>query len=372
MIDRRRHAIVITCAVMAGLGNCASGAEKDIFSTKALTELLERVNRYTFTHPYKHKKTGYNDRTWIRATYYTGVMACYEAVKDPKYMQQALDWSNKHEWKEGTDWSLANKLTCGQTYLHLYFLNKDPSMIAPLEKWVNSGEPGTPTSPNIWYLEAGRMWADSLYTVPPTLAMLAKATENKQYLEYMHEMYWTVTALLYDESYGLFYRDKRFLDAKSRNGKKVFWSRGNGWVIAGLTRLLRYLPKDDPHYGRYLRLYKQMAQSIAKAQGPDGLWRTNLTDYDEYPNPESSGSSFFCYALAWGVRHGHLERSKYWPVIAKAWKGLAGCVHDSGKLGWVQRVGAQPEETTFASTHEYGVGAFLLAGSELIKMNKEK
>ncbi len=364
--------LVMMCSLYF-LNSSTFSKEDNSSRVESVIQLLKKVNQYTLTHPYIHRNTNKiveSDRTWIRATYYTGVMALYEATGDPDILEQAMKWAKKHEWKEGTDWSLANRLTCGQTYLQLYFLKKDPAMIAPLIEWVDSGKPGSPSSPDIWYLEGGRMWCDSLYTAPPALAMLAKATGNKKYRTYMHEMYADVKDLLYDEEYGLFYRDKRYIDAVSKNGKKVFWSRGNGWVIAGLPRILRYLPEDNPHYPQYVDLYRTMAKAIAHRQGEDGLWRTNLTDPEEYPNPESSGSAFFCYALTWGINHEMLNREHYQPIALKAWKGLTDCVHESGKLGWVQKVGHKPEETNFDSTHEYGVGAFLLAGSEIIESMK--
>lgn len=212
------------------------------------------------------------------------------------------------------------------------------------------------------------MWCDSLFTAPPTLVMLAEATGEKRYLDYMNRMYWDVYERLFDQEAGLFYRDERFIGQRSAAGKKVLWSRGNGWVFAGLARILTYLPEEDPNYFRFVDLYRKMAKSILRAQGKDGLWRSNLADSEDYPNPESSSSAFFCYALAWGINQGLLPSTLYRSSVLRAWSGLVGCVHESGRLGWVQRVGASPEATTYDSTQEYGTGAFLLAGSEMIKL----
>ncbi|UCD28162.1 MAG: glycoside hydrolase family 88 protein [Planctomycetota bacterium] len=339
--------------------------DSDIFSPEKIIAIMKKVNNYTFSHPYQE-----HDRNWIRATYYTGVMALYKTSQDPKVLEQAMRWSTKHNWLEGGKDSPPNKLTCGQTYLELYFIKQDPSMIAPLGAWVDSGKVGSPSSTKLWYKERGRRYADSLYVAPPTLAMLGKATGRNRYYEYMNNMYWDVVDHLFDKEFGLFYRDKRFIKAKNRNGKKIFWSRGNGWVIAGIPRVLQYLPEDDPYYKRYVSLLKTMAVSIAKAQGEGGLWRTNLADADEFPGPETSGSAFFCYAMAWGINNGHLEHKKFLPVVRKAWQGLVSAVHKSGKLGWVQRVAAGPSAAAPGQTHEYAVGAFLLAGSEMAKLAK--
>ena len=45
-------------------------------------------------------------------------------------------------------------------------------------------------------------------------------------------------------------------------------------------------------------------------------------------------------------------------------------VHADGKLGYIQPVGAAPRAAGFDATDVYGVGACLLAGSELYKSVK--
>jgi rhamnogalacturonyl hydrolase YesR len=345
-------------AVLEPVGDNVSSRRKTI-------SIMNRVNLYQLQHPWKE-----SDRNWIRATYYTGVMAFYHATKDARLLEQAVGWAQRHKWQPGNERAGSNILTCGQTYLQIYFLKKDPAMIEPLIEWVNCGKPNAPSGQPVWYLEAGRRYADSLYVGPPALAMLSRTTGDEKYLKYMHAMYKDVADLLFDKEHGLFYRDKRFIDAQSRNGRKVFWSRGNGWVIAGIPRILEYLPKDDPHYAKYVNLLRTMAASIAGVQGTDGLWRTNLGDPDEYPGPETSGTAFFTYAMAWGINHGILKKDKYLPVVRKAWTGLVDSVHADGKLGWVQPVGDRPRVVESHMTHEYAVGAFLLAGSEILKLQQ--
>lgn len=345
-------------------------------SVTEIEEVMHRVNAYQLAHPYRDRHTGdvvESDRSWIRATYYTGVTAFYLTTKDPDIGRQVWAWARKHRWQVGEEtYSMANRLTCGQTYLQLFFEKPQQYMIQSLQDWVDSGRPGSPSSPEIWYFEGGRMWCDSLFTAPPTLVMLAKATGERRYLGFMNQMFWDVHSNLFDQEAGLFYRDDRFIGKRTERGRKILWSRGNGWVIAGLARILTYLPEEEERYQQFQQLYLRMAKSVKPVQGKDGLWRSNLADPEEYPNPESSGSAFFCYALAWGINHGVLHNSEYLSVVIKAWNGLLACVHESGKLGWVQRVGANPEATTADSTHEYGTGAFLLAGSEMIKLVRSR
>jgi rhamnogalacturonyl hydrolase YesR len=362
------RSMLLIAAVAVGLVSGRAYAEEaasgaDPYSPGALAAVMHRVNDYQKTHPWKP-----SDRNWIRGTYYTGVTAFYRATGDEKILAQAMAWANEHQWQPGNERSGGNILTCGQTYCELYFLKKDPAMIRPLIDWVNSGKPNTPTGDKVWYLEGGRRYADSLYVGPPTLAMLAKATGDKKYLDYMHAFYWDVADEIFDREAGLFYRDKRFIGQTTERGKKIFWSRGNGWVLAGLPRILTYLPPDDPQRGRYPDLFKTMAAAVAKVQGEDGLWRANLADPEQAPGPETSGSAFFAYALAWGIGEGLLDKETYLPVVKKAWKGLLGCVREDGRLGFVQPVGDQPAPAAADSTHEYATGAFLLAGSEMLRL----
>ncbi|MGH7991704.1 MAG: glycoside hydrolase family 88 protein, partial [Limisphaerales bacterium] len=144
--------------------------------------------------------------------------------------------------------------------------------------------------------------------------------------------------------------------------------RGNGWVMAGIVRILQYLPMNHPDRPRFEKLFKDMAEKILTCQQPDGLWRASLLDPKNYPAKETSGSGFFTYALAWGVNQGLLDRAKFEPAIQKAWMALVGCVDADGKLTNVQPVGADPKNFAADSTEPYGVGAFLLAGSEIYRM----
>lgn len=322
--------------------------------------LMRKVNAWQLAHPWTKL-----DPNWIRGTYYTGVMALHRTTSDPAVLQQALDWAAQCSWAEGTEREHANKMTCGQTYLELYAIRKEPSMIAKMRQYMDREIEQALPAAKIWY------YCDTLYVAPPALAMMSEATGHPAYRDYMARMYWDVVEELYDKQDHLFYRDKRFIPMRSPSGKKIFWSRGNGWVLAGLPRILEHLPKEDPQYAKFTAMFKELSAAVAKAQGTDGLWRANLADADHVPNPESSGSAFFCYALAWGINQGALDRQTYLPVVQKAWHGLTQCINEDGRLGFVQPVGDQPKEAKADQAHEYATGAFLLAGSEMVKLVKE-
>ncbi len=180
----------------------------------------------------------------------------------------------------------------------------------------------------------------------------------------MDREWWITSNLLYDPQEHLYFRDATYLQKHEANGNKLFWSRGNGWVMAGLARVLEEMPEDYPTRQKYVEQFREMAFRVAALQGADGLWRPGLLDANAYSLPEVSGSAFFIYALAWGVNHGVVARASYMPVVQKGWAGLVSHIYADGRLGCIQPIGAAPGAFKESSSYVYGVGAFLLAGSE--------
>jgi rhamnogalacturonyl hydrolase YesR len=203
---------------------------------------------------------------------------------------------------------------------------------------------------------------------PPVLAKLSKVTGERKYLDFMDHEWWITSDLLYSPENSLFFRDKSYFDAHEANGNSVFWSRGNGWVFAGLARVLAEMPADYPSRPRYVAQFQQMAQKIASLQGADGLWRAGLLDEADYELPEISGSAFFTYGFAYGINSGILDGKIYRPVVRRAWKGLLAHIYQDGRLGSMQAVGAAPGAFTPTSSYVYGTGGFLLAGSEVYRL----
>jgi rhamnogalacturonyl hydrolase YesR len=247
-------------------------------------------------------------------------------------------------------------------YIELYLLHKDARMLAPMRERLDK-EISTPDDPGkqLWW------WCDALFMAPPVYADMAAATGDAKYLAYMDHQWTITTDLLYDREKHLYSRDATFLDKREKNGEKIFWSRGNGWVMGGIVRVLKQLPADSPLRPKYIALLKQMAAATAAVQGSDGLWRPGLLDPGSYPLPEVSGSAFITYALAYGVNEGILDRKTYSPIVHKAWAGLLAHIYADGRLGCIQPVGAAPGAFTETSSYVYGVGAYLLAGSEIYR-----
>jgi rhamnogalacturonyl hydrolase YesR len=203
---------------------------------------------------------------------------------------------------------------------------------------------------------------------PPVWARLALVTGDKRYLDAMDEKYWKTYDFLYDKEEKLFYRDSSYFDKRAQNGQKVFWSRGNGWVLAGLARILETMPGDYPTRNKYEALFVEMAGRIRGLQQADGLWRPSLLDPASYPTGESSGTAFYAYALAWGVNNNLIDAKTFSPAIKRAWLALNRCIQPDGRLGWAQPIGADPRLVKAEDTEVYAVGAFLLAGREVLAL----
>ncbi|MFZ0746511.1 MAG: glycoside hydrolase family 88 protein [Terracidiphilus sp.] len=304
---------------------------------------------------------------WTYAALYDGLLAASRTTGDRRYHDAVLKFAEQTGWKLGPRFAVADDEAVAQSYLELYFEHPEPERIAAIKAEGDKllERPDDPQK-DLWW------WCDALFMAPPALARLAKATGDTRYLDYMNREWWITSGHLYDPAAHLYSRDASYLDQHEKNGQKLFWSRGNGWVLAGLARVLPYMPDDYPSRSRYVAQFQQMAKEVASIQGEDGLWRSGLLDPADYPHPEVSGSAFFTFALAWGINTGLLDRKTYEPVVAKAWKGLLTHIYADGRLGSMQKIGGAPGEVSPGGSYVYGVGAFLLAGSEVDKLAKSR
>ncbi len=306
----------------------------------------------------------YFNNDWTFAALYDGFMAASATLGDPKYEQAMLDMGKKLQWQLAKRPEHADDVAVGQTYLELYLKHRDPQILPPLidrfaYQMALKDDPAKP----LWW------WCDALFMAPPTLARLYKVTGKREYLDFLDREWWITSKLLYDPEEHLYFRDSSYFEKREANGRKLFWSRGNGWVMGGIARVLDYMPKDYPTRSKYVEQFREMAAAAIKVQGEDGLWRSGLLDAQAYPLPEVSGSAFLTYALAWGVNQRILDRKTYEPVVKKAWAGLLARVYADGRLGCIQPVGAAPGQFKATSSYVYGVGAFLLAGSQVDRLH---
>ena len=336
----------------------------DIYSRKSVRAVMKKVYAWQAANPVEINAR--NENLWARAAFYAGVMSAYRSTGDREYLDGALRWAESRAWKLGERPRHADDHAAGQTYLELYMLKKEPLMIAHTRSIMDAMVADPRQGRADWW------WCDALFMAPPVLARLYAVTGDEKYLNYLNAMWWDTTDFLFDQEEGLYYRDANYKGKLNANGKKIFWARGNGWVMGGTVRVLQHLPRDHPQRARYVRLLRRMAASVSRVQGADGLWRPSLLDPLEAPVPETSGTGFFCYAIALGINQGYLERKTYLPVVRRAWRGLVANVRADGKLGWVQQIGMAPDTVTADDNQEYGSGALLLAASEMYKLKVKR
>ncbi|MGB6193008.1 MAG: glycoside hydrolase family 88 protein [Terracidiphilus sp.] len=328
----------------------------------AIRKAMKKVADWQLTYAESH----YNIQ-WTYAALYDGLLAASKTLQDSRYHDRVLKVAEDNHWELGPRFEHADDQAIGLTYLALYAEDSKPARIDPTRERMDKLilRPDDPKK-NLWW------WCDALYMAPPVLAQLSVATKDPRYLDFMDHQWWLTSGDLYDTTEHLYYRDDRFLTMREANGQKVFWSRGNGWVLAGLASVLDRMPQNYPSRAKYLEQYRQMAERIAGLQQADGLWRASLLDPASYPSPEISGSAFFTYAITWGINQGILDRAKYQPVVEKAWRAMLTHIYADGRLGAIQPIGGEPGKFKPSSSFVYGVGAFLLAGSELEKLSEKR
>jgi unsaturated rhamnogalacturonyl hydrolase len=318
----------------------------------------------------------YMDPSWTWGVLGTGFMAASRQLNDPRYSDAMKQMAEKNHWnlteedRVGRGWPDPDDQTIAQTYLELYFLDPTPEKIAIARKGLDGLLANPQPMPSSEQFQQLWWWCDSLFMSPGGLARMSAATHDLKYLQYADQHWWEVSDKMYSTKYHLYYRDKIYIGPLDAGGKPIFWSRGNGWVMGGYARILEYMPKDFPSRPRYLKQYRELAASLAALQDPsNGLWHSALLDPAGYPQPELSGSSLITYGMAWGVNHGILDRAKFTPVIAKAWRGMVNEIYADGRLGNIQQTDEAPQHYLPQSSYNFGVGGFLLAGEQVAKLS---
>lgn len=368
---------------LLALAFAATTTAQEIPSQRETLGTMRRVNDYfmkkysdpTAVMPYYSRKKTYESNIWTRGVYYEGLMALYSIYPENRYYDYAYDWAEFHKWgmrQDNTTTRNADNYCCSQTYIDLYNLTPEPKMltktIACMNMLVNTPQVDDWT------------WIDAIQMGMPVLVKLGKLKNDPRYCEKAWEMYaWarnTLAGGLYNQKEGLWWRDKDFVPPyKSPNGKNCYWSRGNGWVVAALVRVLQDLPANDPHRAVYAADLQAMCKAAKACQRKDGFWNVDLLDETDFGGKETTGTALFVYGMAWGINNGILDRKEYLPATVKAWKAMVNeAVHENGFLGYVQGTGKEPKDgqpvayDSMPDFEDYGTGCFLLAGSEVYKL----
>lgn len=315
---------------------------------------------------------------WTRGVYYEGLMALHEIFPRKEYYIYALDWANFHDWgfRSGNETRNADDYCAAQIYIDLYNLEPKPEKLkntrAAMQKFLH-----TPQNDD-WD------WIDAIQMGMPVFAKMGVLEQDERYFEKMYEMYMFTRNEhgengLYNEEDRLWWRDADFDPPYTEpNGKDSYWSRGNGWVIGALAKVLDIIPKDAPHREQYVEDLQAMAEALIEVQREDGFWNVSLHDETHFGGKELSGTALFVYGMAYGVNNGILDKEKYLPAITKGWDAMVEeGLHDNGFLGFVQSTGKEPKDgqplsyDKIPDFEDYALGCFLLAGSEIYKFETD-
>lgn len=352
-------------------------AQLDVFEVEAA---LKRTADWQLSHPNANQGTKVGIRQWHIAPLYQGLLRLSLVTGDSRYLSEVVRQGELANWSPGNRLYHADDYAVGHAWLDIYALDRnhgerfalwkeridkilaDPPTIDLTFRGQKQTDDRLELSHDRW------SWCDALYMAPPTLARMYAITGEERYLEFL-ESEWRLThSVLYDHEAQLYFRDTRFIDQRLENQSKIHWSRGNGWVYAGLVLTLEKIPQDHSLRTFLEPIFLEMSRALKERQQPDGLWYPNLDDPLHIPTKEASGTALNLFGMAWGINQGLLPGDDYGPVIEQGWQGLLGCVQESGMLGFVQPVGASPENNIRADrTQLYGTGAFLLAGTEILK-----
>jgi unsaturated rhamnogalacturonyl hydrolase len=308
------------------------------------------------------------NQQWTFAALYDGLLAASKTTGDRKYRDAVQHLAERSDWKLLDErFPHADDQALGQAYLDLYLIDRQPVRLADTKEIMDQLIV-RPDDPNklLWW------WCDALFMAPPVLSRMYAITGDKKYLDYMDHEWWLTSGSLYQPVEHLYFRDSRYFTQKQANGKPLFWSRGNGWVMGALVNVLEFMPADYPSRPKYVAQFREMAAKLAEIQSADGLWRSGLLDPDAYELPEVSGSAFFTYAIAYGINEHLLDRKTYLPVVQKSWKGMLTHIYADGRLGSIQPIDGQPGKFKPSASYVYGVGGFLLAGSEMHRLAEAK
>lgn len=311
---------------------------------------------------------------WTRAVYYEGLMALYEIDNNPKYIDYTDTWANFHKWtpRNGITTRDADDQCCEQIYLDRFTATGDSAKFYPTRENLI----GQMSETQIGYWT----WIDAIQMAMPAYAQMYKITGNRAYIDHAMKMYrWSRNECgggLFNVKDGLWWRDADYVPPyKEQDGKDCYWSRGNGWVLAALVRVMNQLSPKDKAYKELKKDFLMMCKGLSTCQREDGFWNVSLVSPTTYSGKETTGTSLFLYGISWGLQKGYLKQSVYRPIADKAWNAmLKDAIHNDGFLGYVQGTGKDPaagQPVTFDKVpdfEDFGVGCFLLGASEYYKL----
>lgn len=378
-MSMKRFSYTIAASLLLwGAGTASSQAAPSSAAREAakVREIITRVNNH-----WQNANSPETRAFWDNAAYHTGNMEAYRLTGRQEWLDYSLRWAEHNEWKGAKgdnrsswkydygetddhvlfgDWQI-----CFQTYADLYDIHPDEHRISRARE-VMEYQMSTDRNDYWW-------WADGLYMVMPVMTRMHRITGDSRYLDKLYEYTLYSDSIMLDSETGLYYRDAKYVypSHKSVGGKKDFWARGDGWVLAGLARVLADLPHGYNHRAFFEEKFIRLADAVVRCQQPEGWWTRSMLDPEHAPGCETSGTAFFTYGLLWGVNHGYLNAPRYLEAALRGWKYLRDtALQKDGSVGYVQPIGEKAipwQVVDRRSVSNFGTGAFLLAACEYVR-----
>jgi unsaturated rhamnogalacturonyl hydrolase len=361
---------IILC--IAVLASAVSVKAQDIDPAE-VKAVMQKVADWQIEHIndlYSGREAPHHPLGWQKGALYVGMVKWAAMAGDDRYYKWLRSIGDEHGWVLHKRRYHADDHTVGQMYAELYRKYKDEKMLEPTMEQFGFIMMHPSQSVLNWrtpYHQDRWNWCDALFMSPPVWAKLYNISGERRYLDFMVKEYKATTDFLFDKEEYLYYRDESYMD-KRDHGTKIFWARGNGWVFAGLCNIMNELDPGSKEYKYFLDIYQKMAKKLLAIQTPQGHWAMSLLGQEFYPTPETSGSSFFVFGLAWGINRGVLDKATCIDAVRRGWNAMAGYVREEGMLGYVQPIGGGPGMAWADKPEVYGTGAFLSAGSEVYKL----
>ena len=369
------RAMIATLAIL--LAPVAAQAEAPLAAAKKLAD-WQLARLYDTGGMSRQIAETADTRSWMRAAFWIGLTALADHDRSPRFRDAILRMGQGNRWKADERPYHADSQAILQPYLWAARNGAGAAARAGAKAKFDYILAHPPRATLAWYQPPSGYddneclirwcWCDAVFMAPPGWLEMSRQTGDRRYAAFALGEFWATTNFLYDPRERLYYRDSRFFDRRDSAGRKLFWSRGNGWVFAGLARMIPLLPKGSPDRVRMEALFREMAGRLVALQKPDGYWAPSLLAPENAP-PETSGTGFFTYGLAWGVKAGLLDRASYEPAARRGWTALERAIQPDGRVGWVQQVSDRPDEVAAGDTQFYGVGAFLLAATAIADLD---
>lgn len=389
---------VMTLAILLALGTSQAFARDESRGHEAHLLALQHIER--FPQPWLMRQSDGEYRwSYTHGLVLRGMEKLYDLNDDDRYREYIRAYADHFIDDEGridtfsiTEFNI-DSINAGRSLFFLYDHSGDPRYRVALDSLRRQLEWHPRThSGGFWHKlkYPWQIWLDGLYMAQPFYAEYEQRYgSSASVYDDIVSQFVVIENKTRDVATGLLYHawDESALQAWAdpHTGQSPgFWSRAMGWYAMALTDTIEHLPGDHEGRSQLAGILSRLVEALAPYQHHSGLWYQVPDQGAREGNwLEASGSAMFVYAIAKGVRLGALDADRL-PSAQRGWAGLLerivtvdgnGHVHvedvcrSAGLGGDPYRDGsyAYYVGTDRVRDDAHGIGAFLLAASEMLR-----